>query len=131
MLEMKRRDSVDSVRSRLGNGKRCFHQKYSFNASWISREVRWNVKGAPAALIVPAPALPMLAAGLLNCGVLLILKDSPRNCRRRPPSADRLKSLNRDKSACAVPGPSRILRPVFPNCCGPGAVNAAMLNHRA
>ncbi len=82
-------------------------------------------------MIVPAPAFPMLEAGLLNCGVLVTLKLSARNCSRRVSLAERKKSLNRDKSACAVPGPVRIFRPVLPNCCGPGAVNAAMLNHWA
>ena len=51
-------------------------QKYSFIASWISREVRWKKAGVPAEFKVPAVGMPMVAEvavapfsfGLLNWG---------------------------------------------------------------
>ena len=53
--------------------------QYSFIASWISREVRWKSTGAPAELMVPAADVPIDEFGLLNCGVLKMLKVSARN----------------------------------------------------
>jgi hypothetical protein len=65
------------------------YQKYNFNANWIWREVRWNVNGAPAERIEAAPGEPTVFAGLLNCGVFVILKNSERNWRRRPRSVEK------------------------------------------
>ena len=41
--------------------------------------VRLNDPGDPAFEIVPASGVPITAFGLLNCGVFVILKNSPRS----------------------------------------------------
>src|SRR5260370_550945 len=47
---------------------------------WICRWIRWKEDGDPAELMVPAFATPIVTLGLLNCGVLVTLKTSPRIC---------------------------------------------------
>jgi hypothetical protein len=56
--------------------------QYNFNATWISRDVRWNNGGWPADVICPTLKLPICAFGLLNCGVFKKLNASARNCTR-------------------------------------------------
>ncbi len=58
-----------------------FYQ-YNFNATWISREVRWNNGGWPADVICPTLRLPICPFGLLNCGVFKKLNASARNFTR-------------------------------------------------
>ena len=58
-----------------------FYQ-YNFNATWISRDVRWNNGGWPADVICPTLKLPICPFGLLNCGVFKKLNASARNCTR-------------------------------------------------
>ena len=50
--------------------------------------------------------------GTLNCGVLKMLKNSPRNCSFRRSVIQ--KFLNIEKSTFLNPGPSRIPVPEFP-----------------
>src|SRR5439155_5560170 len=90
-----------------------FYQ-YNFNATWISRDVRWNNGGWPADVICPTLKLPICPFGLLNCGVFKKLNASARNCRRLLWSALNIKLLNRDKSICLVPGPYSAFRPALP-----------------
>src|SRR5665213_4136897 len=42
--------------------------QYSFNASCISRDVRWKSAGWPAEVIVPAAAFPIDALGFIELG---------------------------------------------------------------
>ena len=87
-------------------------QNSSFSANCICLEVRWNEGGAPAELMTPAPP-PMDTFGLLNCGVFVTLKNSPRNCMRI--LSVKAMFLNREASSWWVPGPVMMSRPAFPN----------------
>src|SRR5262245_19031971 len=81
--------------------------------------------------MTPACGDPMEALGLLNCGVLVRLKISARNCNERLPSPPNPMLRNTEKSSCIVPGPNTVLRPTLPKVnCG-GAVKHAVLNQRS
>ena len=81
--------------------------------------MRWNEGGELAELIVPAATAPMLALGLLNCGVFVTLETSPRNRSERLPSLPNMMLRNNEASNCFVPGPTSVLRPALPNTyCG-------------
>ena len=77
----------------------------------------------------PTPVNPMLAFGLLNCGVLETLKASARNSSRR--LSENLKFLNKERSTCFVPGPYRTFRPELPKMYWPGATKAEASNQRS
>jgi len=64
--------------------------------------VRWNEGGELAELIVPAATAPMLALGLLNCGVFVTLETSPRNRSERLPSLPNmmLRTIKRRVALC-------------------------------
>src|SRR5436309_1887001 len=75
------------------------------------------------------PEKPMLAFGLLNCGVLKALNASARNSSRR--LSAKAKLLKTERSTCRVPGPYRMLRPELPKMYWLGAAKAEASNHRS
>ena len=68
--------------------------------------------GTSVALV--AAGVGAVADGLLNCGVLKRLKNSPRICSDFPSAS--LKFLKTEKSMFLVPGPCRMSRPESPHC---------------
>src|SRR5215472_5588103 len=93
--------------------------------------MRWKEDGDPAELMAPALATPMVTLGLLNCGVLVTLKTSPRICNCFGVSPfDRYRLRKSEKSMLCVPGPSIISRPALPKVYCAGMAKHAGLNHR-
>src|SRR5262245_26191134 len=80
--------------------------------------------------MMAAATAPILLLGLLNCGVFVTLKTSPRNCSERLPSPPSAILRNSEASSCLVPGPTNVLRPTLPNVnCG-GATKHDVSNQR-
>ena len=82
--------------------------------------------GEPAEEMVPKLDAPTVFAGLLNCGVLKRLKNSPRICRLL--ASLKWKFLKTEKSTSLVSGPYRMFRPELPQIPA-GLAKAAVLNH--
>ena len=91
--------------------------------------MRANDEGEPALEMVPAPATPITFAGLFNCGVLVTLKASARNCPLTLASRRISMSLKSETFNCAVGGPNRVLRPALPKVNAAGVEKQAGLNH--
>src|SRR5688572_27740732 len=104
-------------------------QKKNLSAICNCLWVRAKFSTEPALAIVPAACDPILAFGLLNCGVLVRLKNSARNCRYRLWSPPHAAFLNNEKSSCLVSGPMRIFFPAFPNVNWAGVEKQLTLNH--
>ena len=64
--------------------------------------MRWNWFSLPALVIRPTAGDLMFAAGVLNCGVFVTLKNSARNWSRFP--SPTLKFLRVETFASFVPG---------------------------
>src|SRR6266542_6971572 len=91
--------------------------------------------------ILPKVALPSVLVGALNCGVLVKLNASQRNCTRC--LSFTRNSLNRAKSQVLVAGASKRFTPAVPYPSGPmkrpspaqplhfERTNASVLNHRS
>ena len=76
---------------------------------------------------LPKFVSPRVLSGVLNCGVLEMLKLSARNCKRH--RSVNAKSLKMEKSSVRVGGEKLVWRPRFPSVKGAGAATAAVLNH--
>src|SRR5580704_2395743 len=86
-------------------------------------------RSVPAYVLVTCPKVeePKLLFGKLNCGVLLRLKISVRNCiLTRSVNG---KSLKIDKSTFLSGGPLFVLSARLPSVSGAGALKLAVLNH--
>src|SRR5262249_7426572 len=96
----------------------CHHSNLAAN---------WATRGLPVVWVM-APKLPLLMSpdGFAKCGVLVMLKNSKRNCSRAFRSVST--SLKSEKSKFAIPGPRTRFRPALPSACLLAPVNPAAEN---
>jgi len=86
------------------------------------------MRGSPALVIRPnVEALEKLEPGAFKCGLLNVLKKSPRTSTLRPSRS--VKCFEMDQSRLTKPGPRRRLRGELPKVPGAFRVKAAVLNH--